>query len=414
MRAQAVRHSGGMETQARIIPLRRSSYRVIVAMVAALILLTAAQIAMPDRLGQPAAFVDFHVFHLAGELALSGDLATAYHAAEFRPVQAAEPGFRSFMPYTYPPPFNLLAALLGALPQGLAYLVFAGGTFAAWLWVLRRLAGAEFGTALMMVLPAAVVSARYGQNGFLSAALVGGFCLLALRGRTGAGVPLGLMSYKPHLGIGIAVAALLRLRFRVLLVAAAVTGALCGLATLAFGAAIWADFLHAAGESAGFLEAGAYPLFRMTSVYAALRSLGADAGAAMALHGVLTLGALGLVGMACLRGWQTRRVLALSVVSCLIVSPYNYDYDMLIASVAIALAAPDLVRAGAALRIGLLAAMWGGTGWGLAVIALDMTGARPPALAACASLAAAALIFAALARGEARAAQADPLRTQPA
>ncbi|MDF1854422.1 glycosyltransferase family 87 protein [Pseudooceanicola sp.] len=173
-----------------LVGLRASSIRLILAMIAVLIAVTAAQIGLPGLLGQSAAFVDFHVFHLAGKLALSGNLAQAYHSADFAPLQQTQPGFSAFMPYTYPPQFNLIAAVLALLPQALAYLMIVGGGFAAWLLILNRLGIAQAGGAALMVLPAAVVCVRYGQNGFLSAALIGGFCLWSLRGRALAGPPL--------------------------------------------------------------------------------------------------------------------------------------------------------------------------------------------------------------------------------
>ncbi len=359
-------------TSARpLIPLRAGSIRIVIAMIAVLIVMTAAQIGLPDMLGQPAAFVDFNVFHLAGQMALDGSLSAAYHTADFAPIQAAQPGYTAYMPYTYPPQFNLLAAGLGLMPTALAYLAFVGIGYGAWVWVLARIAPDQFGAAVMLCLPAAVVTARFGQNGFLSAAVIGAFCLLWLRGRSGAGIPLGVMAYKPHLAVGIAIAALGAARWRVIAWAVVVTLAGIIAATSAFGPGIWQDFRDAAGESGRFLEDGAYPLFRMTSAYAALRSFGVGAGGAMAVHICVALCALGLVGHALIRRWSGERMLAVSVMACLAVSPYNYDYDLAIAAVAIALAAPDLSRfANAIERAVLIAGMWLATGWGLLLLSV--------------------------------------------
>ncbi|OWU83367.1 hypothetical protein ATO6_19225 [Oceanicola sp. 22II-s10i] len=365
----------------------------------ALFLMTAVQIGLPGIPGARPGFVDFHVFHLAGTLALSGELSTAYHTADFAPLQAAQPGYAAYMPYTYPPPFNLLAAALALLPQGIAYLALIGGSFAALLLVLRRLCGTHATAVLMMLLPAAIVSARFGQNGFLTAALIGAACLWWPRAQSG--LPLGAMIVKPHLALGLGLAALLRFRWLMIVVAAATALTLAALATLAFGTAVWTDFRDAARESGQFLNDGAYPMFRMTSVYACARSLGLASGAAMSLHIALAAVSVAALALASARGWQPRRILTLAVLSCLMISPYAYDYDLTLGTVALALAAPDLARTPVVPRLGLTAALWFASGWGLAMISFATAPKSDiPSLGAPGVLLASALIFRTLHRAE--------------
>lgn len=398
-----------------LIPVTARSLRLILVLMIAMIAFTAVEIGAPELLGRQPGYVDFHIFHLVGELFWRGDLAVAYDARALMPIQWERAGTEIFMPWTYPPIFNLVSAGLALMPLWLAYLVFASLGLGLWLWVIRRLAGPQFAPVLMMVLPALIVTLRYGQNGLYSTTLVGLFCLLCLRGSAWRGVPLGLMAYKPHLGVGLVLVALLRLDWRAIAVAAAVTVALIGAATLAFGPDIWAAFLASARESGEFLRLGFYPLFRMTSVYALIRAFDMAPGLAMGIHLTLALLALAVVVHASLAKWAPHRVLALAVLSCVAVSPYNYDYDLCILSVALALAAPDLARLGSAAERGLLfAASWLACGYGLGkVLAFGPVADDVPSFGAIGVIAVCAITWRILRRAE-RGEQVPALHPQTA
>lgn len=368
------------------------------ATVAALITLALALLAWktlhfldPALAGQAPRLTDFDVIHLAGRLAWEGRLGEAYAAEAFAPLQERLGGGGSFMPWTYPPPFDLLAAVLALMPVWLAYAAFTLPTFGAFLLVLRRLSGGRFPLALLAVLPVVYITIRCGQNGFLSAALIGSFALLALRGSRWAGLPLGLMVVKPHLALGLGLYLLLSRRWGWALQAAAVAALACLLSLLAFGPGAWAAFLGALRESKAFLESGTYPLYRMSSLYAGLRSLGLDPGVALAGQLMGCAGGMGMIAVAVLRRWRADRALAAAILGSLTVSPYLYDYDLAVLGIALALIAPDLVAhwprrtALALLTLGWIA---GGYGFlGTAVVdALHVPGAtgeaRPVALGA--------------------------------
>ena len=145
-----------------------------------------------------------------------------------------------------------------------------------------RLAPATAIPALMLTLPATLMTIRAGQNGFLTAALFALTFLLTLSRCPGpAGITLGLLAYKPHLGLGLGLAALLRGGAVMVLAAALTVAATLGLATWVFGPAIWSAFLQGVAESGLFLREGAYPMERMTSLYALLATLGLPSGLAI-------------------------------------------------------------------------------------------------------------------------------------
>ena len=122
-------------------------------------------------------------------------------------------------------------------------------------------------------------------------------------------------------------------------------------------------------EAGDFLAKGYYPLFRMTSVYAAVRTFSDSPTLAFVLHGIGALTALGSLVYLWWRGCPPRILAAAACVSSLFVSPYSYDYDMTILGLGIAFVLPDIIeRAGKWELLGLLLLGWFATGYGFAMV----------------------------------------------
>jgi hypothetical protein len=185
------------------------------------------------------------------------------------------------------------------------------------------------------------------------------------------------MVIKPHLAVGSALLALLGKRIAALAIAAALVIVTSLLATAILGVGIWMAFLNAVRESTAFLEGGHYPLFRMTSIYACVRSFGFDAGTALGIHAVgAVVAVLGIVGL-WLKATDSRLVMAGTMVGSLFISPYNYDYDLAILGLAIAYVLPDLLARARAWESVLLCGLtWLTTGWGILIYSIVLSGGR--------------------------------------
>ncbi|BDL38980.1 MULTISPECIES: glycosyltransferase family 87 protein [Methylorubrum] len=338
---------------------------VVRTLLAALTVVILGRTARFTGLFGPIGLSDFDILHIAGRMVWRGDIADAYHLPALLRVQQDLTGQQDFLPWAYPPPFNLVVAVLATLPVSLAYLLFTGTTLAAFLFVLRRIAGPFFPALLIALFPALFITVSCGQNGFLTGTLIGLSCLGLVHGRASAGLPLGLMVIKPHLAVGVAVCALALRRWACLAVAAVTAGLAAALATAVLGPAIWPAFLRGADEASANLAAGLYPLFRMVSVYASLRSLDLPAAVALAAQVVTAVTALGLVLLALRRGVARRQVVGLAAVAGLLVSPYAYDYDLSLYGVGLALLLPDLLdRASRREQAALLGLGWVASGYG--------------------------------------------------
>ncbi len=142
-----------------------------------------------DRAGKPLGS-DFVSFWTASKLALDGRAADVYDVAAHWDAQKALFGPDvAYAAFFYPPPYLLICLPLAALPYFASLAVWLAATGAAYWRVLRAYAGPHIDAFAILAFPAFLVNAGHGQNGFLSAALIGGGALL-LDKRPVAGRPV--------------------------------------------------------------------------------------------------------------------------------------------------------------------------------------------------------------------------------
>lgn len=307
-----------------------------------LILFTAFEYAFPELVRGERVMKDYDAFFVAGRMFWAGRLEDAYFAKSLIAAQAEIVGAQSFMPWTYPPHFNAVTALLALMPVWLGYTIFTSITFCFYLAMLRRLASHLFIVVLIFTFPAATICIRTGQNGFLIAGLMAYFISSLQHRNVRAGFSLALLSIKPHFLPLAYLLAALRGQWNVVLGGLACTALLLSLSTGLFGFGIWPAFQNAILEAGAFLRGGVYPLFRMTSLYAALHTLGVPPNIALTAQMALGLIGVGTVFVAKIRLWPRNQLLATAVMASLFISPYAYDYDLQILGVALALLMPDL------------------------------------------------------------------------
>ncbi len=333
-----------------LLTRRRWMVALVIVMLGVRILISALLFAAPDGMAVEPFATDYSAFFVSGRLAWEGAVAQAYRLEDFLVAQQRLLGATEFLPWTYPPHFNLVTAVLALLPIWQGYLVFALLSLVAWLLAVRALAGAHFGLVLMAMWPAMAVGLNTGQNGLMFGALMAWLARAALAaggsGRAVAGVPLALLTIKPHLLTGVCLWLLLQRRWRAILVGGVIALALLALATWLLKPSVWPAFFTAAGRVTLYLKAGLFPLERMVSLYAGFSRAGFASTPALALHSVGTLLWLGLLALAWWRGWPPAQQLAVALFATLFLTPYAYDYDVPVLGVALALLAPDLVRRG--------------------------------------------------------------------
>ena len=157
---------------------------------------------MIDRTGQPIG-TDFSNVWAAGKLVLAGEPAAPYDLARQYAAEKDAFGGRDvpFYGWPYPPLFLIVAAGLALLPYAWALVLWMALTLSAYLVVMRAILPRPETLLVALAFPAVFINLGHGQNGFLSAALVGGSLILLDRRPIVAGILIGLLTYKPQFGL---------------------------------------------------------------------------------------------------------------------------------------------------------------------------------------------------------------------
>src|SRR4030081_4021586 len=127
----------------------------------------------PNGLGIPTDFVNVWS---AGKPVLDGHPAQAWDWDIQKRIQVDLLGqtFIGNFAWHYPPPFLFVAALLAQFPYSVAFIGWVLVSFLPCLAMMRAIVGRPFGLMLAAAFPVVFNNTLVGQNGFLTAALIGG------------------------------------------------------------------------------------------------------------------------------------------------------------------------------------------------------------------------------------------------
>src|SRR5437868_2628718 len=350
--------SGEWLTAARI-----RGYSLIVLTIGALVLAgwIATSDGLIDRNGKPIG-TDFSNVYAAGQLTRQGRPADAYQPALQHAAEKAVFGGREvpFFGWHYPPFFFAVAAIVAAFPYGWGLAIWLAASLAAYLAAIRAILPGGQTLLLAASFPGVFVNIGHGQNGFLTAALLGGALHLIDRRPWLSGVLIGLLAYKPQFGVLIPIALLAGARWRSFGAATATVAALVAVSMATLGSGVW----HAFADSTNFtqtvvLEQGGTGWEKIQSLFSAARMWGAGVHVAYAIQIALALTLAATIAWL----WQSDaafelRASALATAS-LLATPYVLDYDLVALSVAIAFFARHGLKHGFHdYEISVLAAAW--------------------------------------------------------
>jgi arabinofuranan 3-O-arabinosyltransferase len=295
-----------------------------------------------NGLGVPTDFVNVWA---AGRLVLDGHPVQAYDWDIQKQVELAVLGqdFIGYFAWHYPPPFLFVASLLAQFPYAVAYIGWMVISIVPYLAVMRAIVGRRFGLMLAIAFPVVFTNTLVGQNGFLTAALIGATLYLMPVRPILAGVCLGLLSYKPQYGLLFPIALIAAAQWRVFFSAGVTAVALAFVSWLAFGTESWQAFLHWLPMfSQAFLTEGKAPWWKLQSIFALVRYFGGTEQLAWAFQWVLTASVATVLALM----WRSRvpytLKAALLAAGTLLTTPYLFMYDMMVLAIPIAF----LVRIG--------------------------------------------------------------------
>ena len=342
---------------------RARGYSLILLVICALAVIgwVAVSPGLIDPNGKPVG-TDFSNVYAAGTLTWQGRPADAYDPALQHHAEKAIFGGRNvpFYGWHYPPFFFAVAFLVAALPYSLGLALWLVASFAAYLATMRAILPRSETLLIASAFPAVFINVGHGQNGFLTAALLGGALCLIDRKPWLAGVLIGLLAYKPQFGVLIPIALIASQRWSSSVAAAATIAALVALSFVTLGGDVW----HAFRDSMNFtqtvvLEQGNTGWEKIQSVFSAARNLGATVHTAYAIQIALGL------SLAATVAWLWRSDVAFELkasalaTASLLATPYVLDYDLVVLAIAIAFFARHGFAHGFRdYEISILAAAW--------------------------------------------------------
>ncbi len=293
-------------------------------------------------LGIPTDFVNVWS---AGRLVLEGHAAQAYDWDIQKQLQVAVLGqsYPGNFAWHYPPPFLFVATLLAHFPYAVAFIGWAAASLVPYLAVMRAIVGRPFGLLLAAAFPVVLTNTLVGQNGFLTASLIGGTLYLMPLRPVLAGICLGLLSYKPQYGLLFPLVLIAASQWTVFVTAAIVAAAMALLSWFAFGTESWQAFFHWMPMfSQAFLTEGRAPWGKMQSLFALVRYFGGAEQLAWGFQWIMSGGVAVLLALM----WRSRVSYSLKAAALaagtLLITPYLFLYDLMVLAIAVAF----LVRIG--------------------------------------------------------------------
>ncbi|HEY0282319.1 MAG TPA: glycosyltransferase family 87 protein, partial [Rhizomicrobium sp.] len=224
---------------------------IVFAYAASLAILFASHQWLLDGQGRPLV-VDFLAVWSAGKLVLGGAALSAYDAQLQHAGEVAVLGheFKGALGWPYPPFFLFMAAGLASLGYAWAFAVWAGATMAGYAATVGAIAKSRTAILFALAAPWTLATLFVGQNGFLTAALIGLVLLNLKRLPILSGILLGLLTYKPQFGLLFPLALAMGGHWRAFVMACLTALTLIALSNAVFGPGAFAAFLHVLPQTA--------------------------------------------------------------------------------------------------------------------------------------------------------------------
>jgi arabinofuranan 3-O-arabinosyltransferase len=290
----------------------------------------------PGGLGIPTDFVNVWA---AGRLVLDGHPALAYDWDVQKQIEVGLLGqtFIGHFAWHYPPPFLFVAALLAQFPYAVAFVGWVSVSLIPYVAVMRAIVGRPFGLLLALAIPTVFNNTLVGQNGFLTAALIGGTLYLIPVRPILAGICLGLLSYKPQYGLLFPLVLIAASQWTVFFTAALVAVMMAMVSWLAFGTESWQAFFHWMPMfSQAFLTEGKAPWWKLQSIFALVRYFGGTEQLAWVFQWIMSVAVAVMLAVM----WRSRIPYSLKAAALatgtLLVTPYLFVYDMTVLAIPVA------------------------------------------------------------------------------
>ena len=305
--------------------------------------------------GWPDGFGDSFALWSWGRFVDEHAAASIYDPATLRSTQLAlgmDPA--RYHPFAYPPSYLLVLWPLGHLPGWAMCAALIAISLPLYLWATVGRDWRSPALLFALAAPTTTIEIVCGQSSFLAAAFLAGGLRLAAGNPIVGGMLLGLLTYKPQLGLLVPVALVSARMWRTFAAASLTACGLVLLTTMLFGGAIWpawAAALPAFSHNIPILSSKGLHL--MPTIFGAMMQWGAAPATALLPQYAGTAVAAALVWVLFRAGPQPLAGAGL-LVAALLATPYAFAYDMPIVATAVIWVVAERHRAGDAFGTGEL------------------------------------------------------------
>jgi hypothetical protein len=241
-----------------------------------------------------------------------------------------------FYAWQYPPIGLLLVYPLALFPYLWSLVIWLAMGIVLYLTVLWRILPHPLTLWAGLAFPGVLLTIEHGQNAFLTTGLLGWALLLLPRRPVAAGILIGLLSFKPQLGVLVPVALIAGGQWRMFIAAALTALGLIATTFILFGGGIWADFFASLQLSREMLDTGLVPYYKMQSIFAAVRLLGGPLILAYSVQALVAVGGAATVAWAWRRPTDPDMKNGALLLATPLATPFIFDYDLMLVAPAIA------------------------------------------------------------------------------
>lgn len=306
--------------------------------------------------------VDFGLFYAAGKMTLAGNVAQifdvqAHHAMTEIVLNLTLP---YFLPWLYPPFFLFVIVPLTLLPFDVALIVWLALTLAFMIVAARRMLPSHKKLAFLLVgFPGVFLNLRWGQNGFLSTALLGLSIAFMETSPVLSGVMVGLLAYKPQLAILPFFVLIITKNWKAILSAFSTVISASILSLLIFGKEVWIGFFQSLFHTSSYLMETSKEVTSsiQPTLLTTLIDLGIDSRISLAVQMIVALCAVAVVSWAFLRSKRLTLKGIMLVLGMPLIIPYFMQYDLVILGLALVLLIYDFSVNGYTKLEGVMAAL---------------------------------------------------------
>jgi hypothetical protein len=291
--------------------------------------------------------LDFNWIWLTGKLAVSHAATQVYHPGALSPEIAALPEFQCTGTqgdgaFSYPPTILFFTYPLGFLSYPGALAAWNAATLILYLVAVYAILPRTAAVLAALTTYPVAINLVIGHNGFLSAGLFG-LALVAMERRPQlAGVFLGLLTYKPHLGVLFPLGLLASRNWRALVAASVATVGFGAAAAIAFGHDLWPAFFTGIIEARARVDhSHSVSNVIFPTALGLLRHFDVGLTAAWIVQGVVSAAAAVAVWVVWSRPIPHALKAAAIAIASLLVTPYALTYDYCILSMAAAFLVKD-------------------------------------------------------------------------